>query len=104
MLTTVTAPELAKRLEKTSLYRGSTLPIGLHCWPKAKHEATDPETGRKHPHPCWYGIGPVDWGNENSPPAWFDIRIGDSDYGYMEINRVLAEACELAGLAYINMA
>ena len=103
MLTTVTKSELAKRLERTSLYRGSKLPIGLHCWPRAEHWTVD-EDGHKHAHPNWFGIGPVDWGNDDSPPAWFDIRISDTDYGYRAVNRLLADACEEAGLAFINMA
>ena len=98
----VTKDILVKKLERRACMAGK-LPIGLHAWPRAEHWMVD-EAGNRHAHPCWFGIGPVDWGNDNSPPAWFDIRINDTDHGYHAVNRILAEACAEVGLRFISMA
>ena len=105
MLTIVTKDELVKRLSKLACRRLSEtkFPIGLHCWPRGEHLTAD-EDGHRHANPHWFGIGPVDWGNSDSPPAWFDIRIQDTDYGYHAVNRLLAEACQETGLRFISMA
>jgi hypothetical protein len=101
-MTTVTKADLVKRLNRLACLANG-LPIGLHCWPRGEHWMVD-EDGRRHPHPNWFGIGPIAWGDDNTPPAWFDLRLNDTDREYREVNRILYEACKEVGLAFINMA
>jgi hypothetical protein len=101
--TAVTVAELAVKLRSFAWTHKQQArhPIGLHCWPRGQHTAVD-ASGRAYPHPNWFGIGPVAWGNETIP-AWFDVRISDTDYGYHAVNDALFQACRETGLEFINM-